>query len=222
MTDKHLNDMERRAEVYDIERGKAANILPQPWETDTCIGSWHYDQAIFEQHRYKTAANVIPMLADIVSKNGNLMLSVPLQRDGTPDSDEIKIVSDIGAWLKVNGDAIYATRPWKIYGEGPSTETAEKGPFGGQRDVQKTPFTAGGHPFHAVQGWQETLCHRPRDSRRRQSHHQIARQQFAELAGQDRQRPAARTLGQIEIHPRRKWPARHAAAKSSRARSRSR
>jgi alpha-L-fucosidase len=142
MTDKHLNDMERRAQVYDIERGKAPGILPQAWETDTCIGSWHYDQAIFEQHRYKTAATVIPMLADIVSKNGNLMLSVPLQRDGTPDSDEIKIVTDIGAWLKINGDAIYATRPWKIYGEGPSTQTAEKGRFDGQSDVQKKPFTA--------------------------------------------------------------------------------
>ena len=141
MTDKHLDDMEQRAQVYDIERGRAAGILPQPWETDTCIGSWHYDRAIFDKHRYKTAAMVIPMLADIVSKNGNLMLSVPLQRDGTPDSDEIKIVSDIGAWLKINGDAIYATRPWKIYGEGPSTQNQEVGHFGGQRDVQQQPFT---------------------------------------------------------------------------------
>ena len=68
------------------------------------------------------------MLADIVSKNGNLMLSVPLQRDGQPDADEIKIVSEIGAWLKVNGEAIYATRPWKIYGEGPSTVVGGKRP----------------------------------------------------------------------------------------------
>ena len=82
------------------------------------------------------------MLADIVSKNGNLMLSVPLQRDGQPDSDEIKIVSEIGDWLKVNGPAIYATRPWKIYGEGPSTEASEKGHFGGQTDVSKQPFTS--------------------------------------------------------------------------------
>jgi alpha-L-fucosidase len=128
--------------VYDIERGKAQGILPLPWQTDTCIGSWHYDSAIFKNHRYKSAASVIQMLADIVSKNGNLMLSVPLQRDGTPDADEIKIVSEIGAWLKVNGDAIYATRPWKMYGEGPSTVTSEKGQFDGQADVQKKPFTA--------------------------------------------------------------------------------
>ena len=142
MNAKMLNEMQRQAMVYDIERGKADGILPQPWQTDTCIGSWHYDRTIFENHRYKTAATVVPMLADIVSKNGNLMLSVPLQRDGTPDADEIKIVSDIGAWLKVNGDAIYATRPWKIYGEGPSTVVAEKGRFDGQSDVQKKPFTA--------------------------------------------------------------------------------
>jgi alpha-L-fucosidase len=142
MNNKMLNPMEREAMVYDIERGKAEGILPQPWQTDTCIGSWHYDEAIFKRHGYKSAASIIRMLADIVSKNGNLMLSVPLQRDGTPDTDEIKIVNEIGDWLRVNGDAIYATRPWKIYGEGPSTAVAEKGHFGGQADVQKKPFTS--------------------------------------------------------------------------------
>ncbi len=142
VTAKLLNPEQRRALVYDIERGRAEGILPQPWQTDTCLGSWHYDRAIFEQHHYKSAASVIRMLADIVSKNGNLMLSVPLQRDGQPDADELKIVSEIGAWLRLNGEAIYATRPWKIYGEGPSTILGEKGPFGGQSDVQSKPFTA--------------------------------------------------------------------------------
>ena len=142
VTDKHLNAMQQSAQVYDIERGRADHILPLPWQTDTCIGSWHYDEAIFKEHRYKTAAVVIPLLVDVVSKNGNLMLSVPLQRGGQPDSDEIQIVSDIGAWLKVNGEAIYATRPWKVYGEGPSTDVKEKGQFGGQSDFQKRPFTA--------------------------------------------------------------------------------
>ena len=79
---KRLNPMQRQAVVYDIERGKAQDILPQPWQTDTCIGSWHYNQDIFKHHSYKSAASVIRMLCDIVSKNGNLMLSVPLQRDG--------------------------------------------------------------------------------------------------------------------------------------------
>ena len=103
MNGKILNEMQRRTMVYDIERGKANGILPQPWQTDTCIGGWHYDRGIFERHGYKSAPSVIRMLADIVSKNGNLMLSVPLQRDGQPDSDEIKIVSEIGAWLKTLG-----------------------------------------------------------------------------------------------------------------------
>ena len=142
MNNKMLDPMQREAMTYDIERGKADSILPLPWQTDTCIGSWHYDQAIFQHHGYKSAASVVRMLADIVSKNGNLMLSVPLQRDGQPDADEIKIVSEIGAWMKVNGEAIYATRPWKTFGEGPSTVVADKGQFGGQKDVQKKPFTA--------------------------------------------------------------------------------
>jgi alpha-L-fucosidase len=141
MNGKHLDEMQRRTMVYDIERGKADGILPQPWQTDTCIGGWHYSRSLYENKGYKSAASIVRMLADIVSKNGNLMLSVPLQGDGQPDEQEIAIVEEIGAWLKVNGEAIYATRPWKIYGEGPSTESSEKGHAEGQADVSKKPFT---------------------------------------------------------------------------------
>jgi len=141
MNNKKLSEMQRQAMVYDIERGKASEILSLPWQTDTCIGVWHYDRERLEKRDYKSAASVVRMLADIVSKNGNLMLNVPLQRDGQPDAEEIKIVSEIGAWLKVNGEAIYATRPWKTFGEGPSTVTEEKGHIAGQLDVQKKQFT---------------------------------------------------------------------------------
>lgn len=142
MNGKKLDPLQRKAIVYDIERGKAHDILPEPWQTDTCIGDWHYKRSVFDKHEYKSASSVIRMLADIVSKNGNLMLNVPLQRGGQPDTDEIRIVSEIGSWLKVNGEAIYATRPWKIYGEGPSTTATEKGRFDGQKDVQTKPFAA--------------------------------------------------------------------------------
>jgi len=140
MNAKMLNDQQRQALTYDIERGKASGILPLPWQTDTCIGSWHYKLERFLMHEYVPASTIIPMLADIVSKNGNLMLSVPLNRDGVPDTDETKIVTDIGAWLKINGDAIYATRPWKIYGEGPSTVAAGNG-RGGRQSIDQSKFT---------------------------------------------------------------------------------
>lgn len=69
--------------VWDIERGMPPTLLPFPWQTDTCIGSWHYQRELYDRDRYKSAATVIHMLADIVSKNGNLLLSVPVRGDGT-------------------------------------------------------------------------------------------------------------------------------------------
>lgn len=137
---KLLDTNQQKALVYDIERGKADQILENAWQTDTCIGSWHYNRDIFNKHSYKQAKQVIPMLVDIVSKNGNLMLNVPVRADGTIDDDEVKIVKDIGAWLKANGEAIYATRPWVTYGEGPSTMPA-KGKKRKQNDIQAASFT---------------------------------------------------------------------------------
>ena len=141
MTTKHLNEQQRKALTWDIERGRATGIEPFVWQTDTCIGNWHYDRRVYDRHRYKTAAVVIPMLADIVSKNGNLLLNIPVRGDGTIDEDEVKIVEDIAAWMSVNRECIFGTRPWKVYGEGPSTALSERGQFGGVRDTQNRPFT---------------------------------------------------------------------------------
>jgi alpha-L-fucosidase len=143
LTAKKMSAAHRAALVEDIERGVATDVRSAPWQTDTCIGAWHYDRRIFEEHRYKTVAQVVHMLLDIISKNGNLMLSVPLRGDGTIDDDEATFLDGLAAWMAVNGEGIFATRPWTQYGEGPSTtEAAEAGQFGGARDVRRTPYTA--------------------------------------------------------------------------------
>ena len=96
-------------------------LQPYPWQTDTCIGGWHYSRAIFEQHRYRTPESMVHLLVDVVSKNGNLLLNIPLPGDGRPDSDELAFLEAFGRWMALNGESIYSTRPWKIYGEGPTT-----------------------------------------------------------------------------------------------------
>ena len=119
---KVLDEQQRRCMVWDIERGQSNVIEPQPWQTDTCLGDWHYKRSIFEQHRYKSTKTVIQTLADIVSKNGNLLLNVPVRGDGTIDDDELAVVEGIAAWMDVNKEAIFGTRPWKVFGEGPASE----------------------------------------------------------------------------------------------------
>lgn len=163
MTGKQLNAEQRQAILYDVERGVTNGGEIIPWQTDTCIGEWHYRRSIFEQHRYKTPLQVVQMLIDIVSKNGNLMLSIPVRGDGTIDEDEVACVEGIGKWMEPNSEGIYATRPWKVYGEGPSTVAGNqaRGQFGGARDVREYTaedfrFTAKGNTVYAfMMGWPE-------------------------------------------------------------------
>jgi len=163
MTGKGLHPDQRKALVLDVERGVTAGLEAIPWQTDTCIGSWHYERSIFDQHKYKTAVQVSQMLVDIVSKNGNLQLSIPLPGRGVPDDDELKFLGDFTAWMDVNGEGIFATRPWTIYGEGPSvTRVAPQGRFGGARDVrtytsEDIRFTTKGDTLYAfVMAWPES------------------------------------------------------------------
>ncbi len=112
---------QHKAFVWDIERGVPNSILPFAWQTDTCIGDWHYNRGVYDHNRYKSAKTVIHMLADVVSKNGNFLLNIPVRGNGSIDDKEIKILEGIAAWMDVNKDAIFATRPWKTFGEGPAS-----------------------------------------------------------------------------------------------------
>lgn len=121
MTSKQLTDYQQRALVNDVERGFSDGMRARPWQTCTCIGDWHYNRGRFTDKWYVPAEKVIQRLCDVVSKNGNLLLSVPVRGDGTIDSEEEKIVAGITGWMKRNGDAaIFGSRPWRVFGEGPT------------------------------------------------------------------------------------------------------
>jgi alpha-L-fucosidase len=124
---KILTEDQRKAIVWDIERAMSDSIRPYVWQTDTCIGYWHYDRGVYDRGLYKSAKTVVHMLADIVSKNGNLLLNVPVRGDGSIDDKEVKVLEGIGAWMEVNKESIYSTRPWKTYGEGPVKDSTAAG-----------------------------------------------------------------------------------------------
>jgi alpha-L-fucosidase len=144
--------------ILDVERGLVDGIWPRPWQTDTCIGNWHYDT----RARYKTPKRVIDMLVDIVSRNGNLLLNVPLPNSGMPDPAELKVVEEITAWMAVNGEAIHATRPWKTFGDGPGALVhpvpGQQFNENGRKDftAEEVRFTTKGATLYAFfMGWPE-------------------------------------------------------------------
>jgi len=103
--------------MMDIERSQTPRIHEKPWQTDTSLGDWFYNV----RDVYKTAGHVIEILVDIVSKNGNLLLNVPQLPDGSLDVECTQLLEDLGAWMKVCGEGIYGTRPFRVFGEGPSS-----------------------------------------------------------------------------------------------------
>ena len=157
ITAKKLTPEQCEGLVDDYERGASAEIQPHPWQTDTCIGSWHYDRRIFEQHRYKSVGAVVKMLVNIVSKNGNLMLNIPVRGDGSLDSDEVTFLKGLAKWMDINGEGIFATRPWKVYGEGPPAVSSGmfnegKQQFGAQ-DIRFTQTKDGRTLYAFFLGW---------------------------------------------------------------------
>ncbi|MEN9938716.1 MAG: hypothetical protein RLZZ387_5295 [Chloroflexota bacterium] len=142
--------------VFDIERGQLADIPPFFWQNDTSVSknSWGY----IEGQDYKTATSLVGDLVDVVSKNGALLLNIGPRPDGTIPEEEQELLREIGRWLEVNGEAIYGTRPWTVFGEGP-TEVAE-GEFTDTKRAAFTSqdfrFTTKGDALYAIcLGWPE-------------------------------------------------------------------
>lgn len=127
-----LEDSEGRY-AKDYERGSAEGIQRYPWQTDTSIGDWYYRTG----QKYMSGKEVIQMLIDIVSKNGNLLLNVVQTPEGDLEDEVLTILNEIADWMAINSEAIYGTRPWSVYGEGPSMQQKQaKGRFGGVKDVR--------------------------------------------------------------------------------------
>jgi len=138
--------------VLDLERHMQPDIFPDPWQNDTCVGGWFYDS----RREYKTARQVIEILVDIVSKNGNLLLNFPQRPDGTLDEECLYILDSMAKWMKVNGEGIFETSPWKVAGENMTVAEKDRVP-----DKQFTlhanefRFTAKNNAVYAFMNWQD-------------------------------------------------------------------
>jgi len=159
---KEVPDKLAKAVVADYERGSSNRIMPYAWQSETCIGDWHYRRALYDAPGrfggYLSPRDVIHWMVDTVSKNGTFILNIPGKPDGTIDSKEIAVLDEIGAWLRINGEAIYETRPWKVYGEGANQITAGKFKGDsvkvlGEKDIRFTSNKAGSVIYAHVLGW---------------------------------------------------------------------
>jgi alpha-L-fucosidase len=124
VTGKQLTEQQKGYMMWDVERGIPDRPQSIYWQTCTCIGDWHYSQSVYNNNGYKSGATVVRMLIDVVSKNGNLLLSIPVRANGTIDDKEQAVLADIKAWMDINSESIYGTRLWKTFGEGPLAEAA--------------------------------------------------------------------------------------------------
>jgi len=156
-TSKRPEDSESGTCALDVERGIVETIWPRPWLASSCIGNWHYNKRV----KYMSPKRIIDILVDVVSRNGNLLLNFPLPNNGMLDAEELRILHEITKWMAVNKEAIYETRPWKIFGVSTDPEVlAAVGRFSEDKRKDFTGedirFTTKGPTIYAfVMGWPE-------------------------------------------------------------------
>ena len=181
--------------TLDLERGKMDQLRLLPWQTDTSISikSWGY----VEHDEYRDPKSLIDELVDVVSKNGNLLLNVGPKADGTIPEEARSVLLQMGEWLQTNGEAIYGSRPWVLYGEGPTLVTTGK-------DAE-TVLHRGRHPLY--HSWRNTLRHRARLAGKRAAAgaYPLARNTLSAWA--DMQCGTARRPAGNFISSGRRWPA---------------
>jgi alpha-L-fucosidase len=159
---KNTPDRLAKAVVADYERGLTSEIMKYAWQSETCLGDWHYNRRLYEAEgdygRYLPPRDVVHWLIDTVSKNGTFILNVPGRPDGTIDSKEIAVLDGVTSWMQTNGEAIYETRPWKVYGEGPNQ--VKSGSFQGEsvnklgaQDIRFTRNKANNVIYAIAMGW---------------------------------------------------------------------
>jgi alpha-L-fucosidase len=145
-------DIRQHTGVLDFERGREERLVPYPWLTDTALGPWFHNKYT----PYRSLDNLVQAFVDVVAKNGCLLLDVDPAADGTIPGAAQRLLLGMGDWLKLNGEAIYGTRPWIVFGEGP-TRTGGKA-FSEESDKPFTAadirFTTRGSTLYAIAlGW---------------------------------------------------------------------
>lgn len=146
-------ELPKSVSIEDLEKGRMNAITKDFWLTDETIstGSWSYTEHL----TLKSANEIIDLLADIISKNGVLMLNVSPMANGIIPKDQQDILLDIGTWLEVNGEAVYGSRAFTVFGEGPTRQEysgmfMKKITYGAQ-DIRYT--TKGDTVYAIVLGW---------------------------------------------------------------------
>ena len=135
--------------IVEVERGKLADAKPYHWQTDTAIAknSWCYTDTL----EYKNARQIVCMFADIISKNGNMLLNIGPKADGTIPEKDQELLAEIGTWMKRNSEAIYGSRCWRKSEEGETKEA--EGQFTDNDEVAYTSsdirFTCNGDSVYA-------------------------------------------------------------------------